>query len=153
MTANFKINVSIEPHYPLKREQIKKIAEKTLLVSKIKGKVELTIAVIGDRKMRALNKDYRGKDETTDVLSFSFTEGSMPSHPHDARYLYLGEVYVSYPKLLENAAEYNRMVDDELSLLTTHGILHILGYEHEKDPEDKKRMQSLEEDILKSLSV
>lgn len=148
---SFRVNVSVEPHYPLKSRPIRSIVQKALEVAQIKGEVEVSVAIIGDRKMRFLNKNYRGKDETTDVLSFSFTEGPMAPEVRQGKSLYLGDIFISYPELINNAAFYNKMIDDELSLLLTHAVLHLLGYDHEKSPEEEKKMKQMEEEICQSL--
>lgn len=151
--TKFNINVSIEPHYPLKTASIRDIVRKALEIARVVGEIEVSIVIIGDRKMRALNKEYRGLDETTDVLSFSFTEGPMPPNSKNSKSLYLGDIFISYPQLLNNAAQYNKMVDEELALLLAHAILHLLGYEHERTADEEKKMKEMEERILSSLSV
>lgn len=145
----FKINAKIEPHYPLKRSQLIRAATVALETAGVKGKASVDISVIGDRKMRELNKKYRGTDKTTDVLSFSFElekkEGFV--NPPNSDSLNLGDILISYPQLLEKAVKENRLVDEMTSLLVVHGILHLLGYDHEK-PADAFVMEKMEDQIL-----
>jgi probable rRNA maturation factor len=149
----FKINATIEPHYPLSRKILKAAATKTLELMDVKGDVTLDISVIGDRKMRSLNKEFRGKDSSTDVLSFSFELTDKKKsfvNPPDTNYLNLGDVIISYPQLLERAAKQNMLVDDMAELLVVHGIMHLLGYDHEK-PAEATVMEKLEDQILEQL--
>jgi probable rRNA maturation factor len=92
-------------------------AQKILKAEKAKG--ELIINLIDDKLMRDLNKRYRKKDKTTDVLSFNLGEDGI-----------LGEIYISFPTARKQAKMYNCSIRDELKRLTAHGLLHILGYTH-----------------------
>ncbi len=150
----FRVNARIEPHYPLSRKILKAAATKTLELMEVKGDTSVDISVVGDRKMRSLNKEFRGKDSSTDVLAFSFElaggkEGKFVNPP-DPNLLNLGDVIISYPQLLEKAAKQNMLVDDMAELLVVHGILHLLGYDHEK-PADIVVMEKLEDQILDQL--
>lgn len=151
----FKILPSIEPHYPIHRSELTKAAKTTLEMMNVKGDVRVDISVIGDRKMRSLNREFRGQDKTTDVLSFSFElEGKDKSkfvNPPEATYLNLGDVIISYPQLLERAAKENMLVNEMLNLLVVHGILHLLGYDHEI-PAEAASMERLEDQILEQLN-
>ena len=151
----FLVNATIEPHYPLKRSQITKAAKQTLEKMDVKGDVRLDVSVIGDRKMRSLNREFRGIDKATDVLSFSFElEGKNKTkfvNPPDTNYLNLGDVIISYPQLLARAAKENMLVDEMLNLLVVHGILHLLGYDHEI-PLEAFDMEKLEDQILEELN-
>lgn len=151
----YKISAFVEPHYPIKKSLLVSAAEATLLTAKVKGKVELAISVIGDRKMRALNKEFRGVDEPTDVLSFPYSlqtgkPGEFINPP--SKYLNLGDVIISYPQLIERAADEEAMVDEMAASLVIHGVLHLLGYEHQ-DPTETEAMEALEDKILASLQA
>ena len=149
---NYKVNAYVEPHYPLKRTLLISIATTTLNTVNVKGKIELSISVIGDRKMRKLNKEYKGVDAPTDVLAFSYSldsdqkEFSVPG----AKYLNLGDVAISYPQLLDRAAKEEMLVDEMAMVLVIHGVLHLLGFDHEKVDEAEK-MEALEDKILSTL--
>lgn len=89
---------------------------------------EVSIAIVGSRKMRALNKKYRGLDRTTNVLSFSLEEGKdIPRAPDK---LYLGDVVISYPVVIQEAALEKMLVDDKIAELVEHGVRHLLGQHH-----------------------
>ena len=99
--------------------------------------VEIEIGFVGDREMTRLNKTYMGRVGTTDVLSFPLTESSKVApesmefvNPPDG-ILRLGEIIISYPQARKQAQENNVLVDEEVSRLVQHGLLHLLGIDHE----------------------
>lgn len=85
---------------------------------------ELALVFIGDRTMRRINRDYRQIDKTTDVLSFSYVD-----EPHSGGVL--GEIFVSPAVARNQAEEAGCALDEEVARLALHGLLHVLGYEHE----------------------
>ena len=89
---------------------------------------EVSVAIVGDRKMRKLNKKYRGIDKTTNVLSFAQTEGDVTGLPRDV--LFLGDIVISYPVVIQEAALEKMYVDDKIGELVEHGLLHLLGEHH-----------------------
>ena len=92
----------------------------------------LGVRFVGDREMRRVNRQFRGKDETTDVLSFP---GDTGGHQH------LGDVLISIPKARRQAVEAGHGVDREVKTLLLHGILHCLGYDHETDQGEMERLE------------
>jgi len=108
---------------------------------------ELSILLTGDRKMRTLNRDWRGIDKTTDVLSFSALEGADdgPISRKEAELagmpLVLGDIVISAPKALAQATERGVSFEDELVFLLIHGILHLIGYDHEAGANEKRKME------------
>jgi len=113
---------------------------------------ELTIVITGEEQVQRLNRDYRGVDAPTDVLAFGEVHDSdaFVRVPGDAPYL--GDVVISYPRAVEQAAEYAHPVGDELAILVVHGVLHLLGYDHET-PNDKEEMWSVQERALEELGI
>lgn len=120
-----------ESRYPISPRYIRSAALGFLNRQGIKGKAEVGISIVGDRKMRELNKKYAQKDETTDVLSFGLEEGAPFITPPDG-VLRLGDVVISYPEAVENAAENNILVEEEIKILIEHGLRHLLGIHHEE---------------------
>ena len=106
---------------------------------------ELCVMLVDDERMRELNRDWRGKDSTTDVLSFSQLEGE---EMHSGAVL-LGDVVVSVDVLRRQAAEGGWTVEEELARLLLHGVLHLLGFDHEH--EDDARAMRAEEGRLVAL--
>lgn len=122
-----------ETHYPANRKKIK-AAVVQALGGKTRRDTEVSVSIIGDRRMRELNRTYRKVDATTDVLSFPLND---PSDYHGAfiespdRVLRLGDILVSFPQAVKEATEENKMVDDKIIELTLHGLNHLLGIHHE----------------------
>ena len=109
---------------------------------------ELSVAFVGDDRMRELNRDWRGKDSTTDVLSFSQLEGELPGGASTM----LGDVVISVPVLERQAADGGWTVDEELARLLLHGVLHLLGFDHESD-DDARAMRFEEGRIVAALAA
>ena len=122
------IPIYVESRYKINRKQIKETVIKVLLKQQINSPVEVSIAVIGNRKMRALNKKYRDIDKSTNVLSFSQTEGELTQQPPDK--LYLGDIVLAYPKVVEDCACDNMLIDDRVNELVEHSLMHLLGFHH-----------------------
>lgn len=106
---------------------------------------ELSLVLIGNREMQKLNAGYRHKDYPTDVLSFP-VEGEMP-----AEISLLGEVIISVEKAAEQARERGRTVEKEMVTLLIHGIVHLLGYDHERSAQDARAMSRVEKRIYRQL--
>jgi probable rRNA maturation factor len=107
--------------------------------------VELSMVIVTLDEMTGLNEKYRGKQGPTDVLSFPCDDPCMVAGPGES--VALGDVVLA-PEVAEaQAAEYGHTVEEELNLLTVHGVLHLLGYDHESD-EEAAAMQERERVIL-----
>jgi probable rRNA maturation factor len=108
---------------------------------------ELSLTWVTDAEMKRLNHAYRGKDKTTDVLSFPLLEGrKMPRAPKGL--LPLGDVVVNLAQTARQAKERKVPFEGELALLVVHGILHLLGYDHATKAQEK-RMFGLQDRLLK----
>ncbi len=107
-------------------------------------KVELSIALVDEELMTELNERYRGKKKTTNVLSFSMSEGEFP-HLHPEM---LGDVVICVPVAKKEAEESGLTVDERITELLIHGILHLFGFDHERSDEDDKKMRKKTEEIL-----
>jgi probable rRNA maturation factor len=122
------VPIYVESRYKVNRKRIKQTVAETLSKSGIRTPSEVSIAIVGNRKMRTLNNKYRGIDKTTNVLSFSQVEGE--GAPRSADRLYLGDVVISYPVVIEEAALEKMLVDDKIAELVEHGVKHLLGHHH-----------------------
>ncbi len=129
-----------ESRFPTDRSKLRKFIE-DYLSSKIRGNTEVSISIVGDRKMKSLNAQYRKIATTTDVLSFPLDDatisnkdeiksGFSPEKSAPDKILRLGDVIVSYPQAVQEAAEDNKMVDQKLQELIAHGLNHLLGIHH-----------------------
>jgi len=106
--------------------------------------------ITGDRAVQTLNRSYRGEDAPTDVLSFALTEGGQDFVLPPDGLLRLGEVVVSLPTARRQAQEAGRPVEEELAHLVVHGLLHLLGYDHREEREERE-MRAREEPLLAGL--
>jgi len=106
-----------------------------LLVRKETGQIEVGIVFLNARQMQWYNKMYRNKDYPTDVLSFPVTE-SVPGEG-----LYLGDILISMQNTAEQASEKGHSLGTELQILLLHGLIHLLGYDHETDSGEMDRLE------------
>jgi probable rRNA maturation factor len=110
---------------------------------------EVGISFVDNERIRIINRDYRGKDQPTDVISFALEEkgeGEVEIVGADIPPL-LGDIIISIPKAKEQAKEYGHSFMRELGFLAVHGFLHLLGYDH-KTEEEEKVMFSKQKEIL-----
>ena len=128
--------------FPSRR--LKQIAEVILKLLK-QDDAELSIALIGNAEIQKLNARYRRKDYATDVLSFPVDRG-LP-----AELRLLGDVVISVDKAKEQARAHGRKFDQEMTTLLIHGIVHLLGYDHERSAKDARIMERLEKKIYRAL--
>jgi len=122
------------------------IADASFVVGGGKGKMRMDLSVVDDKVMRGLNRQHRGVDSTTDVLSFQYTGGDFPSADGETGGL-LGEIVISAPQIKKQAKEAGRTVREEFALMVVHGTLHLLGYDHCTEKEERA-MFRLQQDIL-----
>lgn len=111
---------------------------------------ELSIELAGDHRMRRLNREYRKKDRTTDVLAFPMREALAP-HAAGLATNMLGDVVISVPQARRQAIEVGRQLDDELVSLLVHGVLHLCGYDHERGEKEAVRMHRRERQLLTAI--
>ena len=135
----------------VKAPWLRVVAAEALAVGDPEGTGGVSIAVADDETLHSLNARFRGFDEVTDVLSFETgaggADGAFPDPDGTAR---IGEVVLSYPLAVRQAHEHNVSADEEVALLVVHGVLHLLGHDHE-DPDDEARMKQLEQHALARL--
>lgn len=109
----------------------------------------VTVLLTDDEALRSLNRQYRSEDKTTDVLSFSFGDDPVPLGDDQ---VYLGDIAISVPYAHRQAEERGHSTTAELQLLMIHGMLHLLGYDHE-DAETKKTMWVVQRELLDQLGL
>ncbi len=124
----------------------------------VRKRLEASVRVTSDEEIQALNRDYRGVDSPTDVLSFAFLEGERQPDTAGREALPpevpvpLGQVVIAYPYAVRQADYLGYPIETELTWLTIHGTLQLLGYSHGNDA-DAERMESLERVALSSLGI
>lgn len=136
-----------------------KVVEKVLEHEEWEDEVEVSVSFVDNEEMRSLNREYRGIDSTTDVLSFpmmEFSDEEFEEDEEDAEYieeeLPLGDIVISMEKAKEQAQEYGHSFEREFAFLLVHGMLHLLGYDHENE-EDEKTMFEKQENILREMNL
>ena len=141
------INISINSKFKklIQQSVIETVANKVFSHLKVTNNPELSIVINNDQFIQNLNFEFRGLDEPTDVLSFPSDEIDPQTGIH-----YLGDIIISFPRAVDQAQKGSHSVQDEMSLLTIHGILHLLGYDHE-EMEDQKVMWKIQRELLTEL--
>ncbi|MCF2698096.1 rRNA maturation RNase YbeY [Fusobacterium sp. FSA-380-WT-2B] len=125
------------------REYVQKVLEKEY---ESEAPIYMSLLFTGNDEIQVINREYRDKDQPTDVISFAYHETEdFDIGPYDT----LGDIVISLERVVEQAKEYNHSDKRELFYVLTHGILHLLGYDHIEE-EDKKEMRAKEEEILGS---
>ena len=112
------------------------------------GDAELSILLCDDPTIRSLNRQYRKKNKATDVLAFPMQEGAGPT-PHPGL---LGDVVISLPTATRQAAEHDRPIVAEVTFLLAHGLLHLLGYDHVTQREERE-MKARTEQLLAAVEA
>jgi len=137
----------------INRAELKKVALKTLGIVGLKRRIGISLAIVGARRIRALNKKYRGVDRVTDVLAFGGDSKSKTYfvEPPD-KINRLGEVVIYLDQARIQAKFFGHSLKKELAILFIHGILHLLDWS-DKTPKEKEKMQKMEEKVLKSIEV
>jgi len=147
-----EIEISVEEEFRgvVDEGWVKKIARQVLKAEGVAPPYEVSLVFTDSETVRQLNRDYRGMDEPTDVLAFYM----LPQEEGDDSFalppdgvIRLGEVIISYPQAIEQAGEPGYSPERELASLIIHGILHLLGYDHE-EPEEEGKMRKREKELL-----
>ena len=120
------------------REFLEKVAKK-VLIGENKEKLELSIVLVGQARIRKLNKKYRRKNRSTDVLSFTYDDS--------------GEIVICLQEVKKNAKKFHSPLQKELAKVLIHGILHLLGYDHEESEKEAEKMRKKEGYYLSQLEI
>jgi probable rRNA maturation factor len=124
------------------------LAEEVLRAHEKEG-AEVGVTLVGEKTIQQLNRDYRGIDAPTDVLSFPMAEPGEPQAGEEPELL--GDVVICIPRAQAQAKEYGHSFRRELLYLAVHGLLHLLGYDHENEAE-KRKMREKEEAFLSGVN-
>jgi probable rRNA maturation factor len=145
------VDVQTAPRFAgeVDEEMLRRVTAEALRHEGIEGEIALSVVITDDGAVRELNQEFRDVDAPTDVLAFGIGEESdfvtAPGEP-----AYLGDVIISYPRAVIQAEEYGHSINRELALLTVHGVLHLLGYDH-VDEVERTEMWARQNEILGSL--
>lgn len=121
----------------LSRAQINSVVERTLSYAKISLQSDVSVHCVGDMRMKSLNKQYRGKNYSTDVLSFPTEEFGD-----------LGDIFLCIPQISRQSLEFGISQKEECVRMLSHGVLHLVGYDHDT-PNKAKKMFALQERVVK----
>lgn len=154
-----KVQLSIQIEKPfsghVSKVWLKQAVKLTLIHTGISSPVELGLVIAGDDTVHELNRSYRNVDRTTDVIAFALSERGTKSEPFiipPDDVIHLGEVIISYPQAKRQAEEQHHPLEKELALLVAHGVLHLLGYDHEL-PEQAEKMRAMESKVLDAIKA
>ena len=153
--AGYDVAIEVDPAYAgeCSPPELQAIAARTLHIEGVAGPLELGVWITDEAELHALNRTYRGVDSSTDVLSFGEEQDkavpfvNAPETPRS-----LGDIAISFPHVARQAAEYGHSRQRELAYLLVHGVLHLLGYDHE-NPDDAATMRRHEEAVLGVLQI
>jgi probable rRNA maturation factor len=150
LVNNTQAIITVDPEWVDLLEQVLQQG----LISHQKPDAEVSVVLVNDQDIWKLNLEYRGVDRPTDVLSFAMEEdisGTAIILPEDAPEL-LGDIYISVERTIEQAKEYQHPLERELCYLAVHGLLHLLGFDHQAS-DDTALMRAAEEQILARFSL
>jgi probable rRNA maturation factor len=150
-----RIDVRIAPPFraAVRAAWLRSIARRVLAVEGVAGPAHLGIVIADDETVRDLSHRFLGLDEPTDVLSFGLSAAEdAPFALPPEETTSLGEVVIAYPTAVRQAEEAGRLTEAEVAHLLVHGVLHLLGYDHQR-PDDERAMRGREEQILAGLAA
>lgn len=151
-----EVNYNAISELPNEEKLIKEVVSRVLEEEKVSPEVDVYITLTNNEEIHKINKEYRDVDRPTDVLSFPMYErdeiAGLKNDTDDEIEKILGDIIVSIEKVREQAKEYGHSFERELAYLVTHGMLHLLGYDHMIE-EEKAVMRKREEEILETLNI
>ncbi len=132
-------------------ELLNKVVGKSLEVEDIGNDIEVSLSFVDNNEIKELNRDFRGKDKETDVLSFPQYE-NQELIKEENNIVVLGDIVISLEKAKEQAIEYGHSFEREVAFLTSHSMFHLLGYDHDTE-ENTTLMRQKEEKVLELLGI
>lgn len=135
-------------HAECKAAQVRADARALLVALEEKG-ADLTVVLVDDDAIRELNRRFRRRDEATDVLAFALREGRRVAGDEAA----LGDVVISLDTAARQARRGGRSLQEEVRTLLIHGVLHLIGYDHERSPAEAARMRRKEREMAATLGA
>ena len=133
-------------------ELINSVIAESLRYEGVSDNCEISVTIVDNDEIHSINLKHRGIDRPTDVLSFPLIDFEKETLPDDGSKIYLGDIIISIEKAEEQAKEYGHSLDREIGFLTAHSMLHLLGYDHMVEDEEKIMFKKQEE-ILNNLNL
>lgn len=153
MEINVLFDESFEDY--LEAGWLESVAGQVLIAEKADPRTELSLVIVGQERIHQLNLRYLGKDEPTDVMAFPMLTdesgkgiATFVTPPDETKHL--GEVIISYPQAVVQAEEHQHPIKEEITILIIHGVLHLLGYDHDQ-PKPEQNMRNREAEILNKI--
>lgn len=135
------------------RMLIRRCCHAVLLMEGFQDSAEISVSFVDNEQIREMNRQYRNKDSATDVLSFPMGENGVYDVNHETGAKILGDIVISMPRAVEQAAAYSHSLEREVGYLTAHSMLHLLGYDHENGGLERVRMREKEEQVMRQLGL
>lgn len=132
---------------------VRKCCQAVLVSENFDKSAEVSVSFVDNNEIRRLNRVYRDKDKSTDVLSFPLGENGVYDVNNETGAVLLGDVVISIETAIKQAKMYDHSLEREVGFLTVHSMLHLLGYDHETSPLEAERMHEKEEMVLERLGV
>ncbi|HHU24025.1 MAG: rRNA maturation RNase YbeY [Bacilli bacterium] len=143
-----KTNIVNLPDFPFNgKKVIQRLARMVKKYEHVKGRHVLSVIFVSEEEMYQINKQYRGMDSSTDVISFAEVDNGFGELPYE-----LGDIFVNVDRIKSQAKSYGHSELREFAFLILHGMLHLLGYDHQTENEEKQ-MFALQEEILNCLAI
>ena len=142
MINRLKVDLSVY------EKEFKNIVKETIKVLGIEDNLSMSVSFVSENYIRKMNKEYRNIDRITDVISFALEDSDV----WESEDREIGDIFICYKRAIKQAEEYNHSIRREICFLFTHGLLHLLGYDHMCE-EDEKIMFSLQNKILSNLKI
>lgn len=135
------------------RMLVRRCCNAVLQLEKFEDSAEVSVSFVDNQQIHEMNKQYRGRDSATDVLSFPMGENGQYDINHETGAKILGDIVISVPKAVEQAHNYGHSLSREIAYLTAHSMLHLLGYDHEQGGLERVRMREKEELVMRELGL
>ena len=131
---------------------IRRCCQAVLITENFKRDTEVSVSFINNKEIRNLNRIYRDKDKSTDVLSFPLGENGNYDTNAETGYVMLGDIVISLETAFKQADNFGHSLEREIGFLTVHSMLHLLGYDHMEEAE-KREMRDREEEVMEYLGI
>lgn len=132
---------------------VKEACKSVLSNEKFTQDAEINVTFVSDRKIKQINNEFRGINKSTDVLSFPLSEDGIYDINPENNCSMLGDIIISVEHALAQADLFGHSAEREIAYLTVHSVLHLLGYDHVDEGDDKKLMRKREEEALKLMGL
>ncbi len=152
-----KIDFAVRCRKEKAGEQLKGLVRQAVVTAleyeKVKRDCEVSVTFVSDRQIREINREFRGIDRATDVLSFPQAENGDLDSAYDGERVQLGDIVISLERARAQSELYGHTFEREVAFLTVHSVLHLLGYDHETGEEDERLMRRRQRAIMKKMGL